>query len=202
MKFYHPQGHSFDTVPTNGENGNSSNVDVLGQPALDVSRPSAELSSTNFSQPHRNLRQNKTERPLSHEDVIENLSAMTLPAGSRSNLPPDVVRGHSLENPIRRGRGRGNIISIPNNLRETSLAETRLKRARRDEDEDDMEEIQFEAQAIVAPASVNKRGKLSCDQCSLRKIKVLCSPVHVGPTKLLVPSEGRRQASGPQFSVR
>lgn len=201
MKFYHPHGHSFDTVPTNGENGNPSNVDVLGQPALDVLRPSAELSSTNFSQPHHNLTQKKTERPLTHEDVIENPPAMTL-AGSQLNLPPDVVRGHIMENPIRRGRGRGNIISIPNNLRETSLAETRRKRARRDEDEDDMEEIKFEGEGIGAPASVNKRGKLSCDQCSLRKIKVLCSPVYVGPTKLLVPSEGRRQASGRQFSVR
>src|SRR5271156_1994054 len=127
VKFYHPQGRSFDIVPTNGDNRNHSNVVPLGQPALDVSRPSAELSSTTLSQrPHRNLGQNKTDRPMSHDDDIETLPAMAL-AVTRSNVPPDDTRAHILENPIRQGRGK----DIVNNLRDISQPENRHKRARR-----------------------------------------------------------------------
>src|SRR5271154_1222091 len=198
MKYYHPEAHSFDTVPTNGEVGNQSPVDLV---ALDLSHPSA-VSTTNFPRSNRTLRPKKTEQRSDHGGAFENPMEMiqdTPPS------PPAVGRGRGLENQpltIRRGKGRaatqGEIISIPNNIRDKSLAETRLKRAPHDTDEpsDIAEEIKVEDEYTT---SANKRGKISCDQCYNRKTKVHRS---LESSKLLVSQEGRRQVSERAVSVR
>jgi hypothetical protein len=69
-------------------------------------------------------------------------------------------------------------MSMPNNLREISLAQTGLKRVRNDDDEDYAKQMKIEDQQ--PPASVNERGKLSCDQCYHQKIRVRRSPVRNG----------------------
>ena len=171
MKYYHPEAHSFDTVPTNGEVGNQSPVDLV---ALDLSHPSA-LSSTNSPRSNRTLRPKRTEQSSDHRGAFESPLEMTQ---DTPPSPPALGRGRSWENQpltIRRGRGRaatqGEIISIPNNIRDKSLAETRLKRARHDTDEppDIAQEIKVEDECTT---STNKRGKISCDQCYNRKTKV------------------------------
>jgi hypothetical protein len=197
MKYYHPEAHSFDTVPTNGEVGNQSPVDSV---ALDLSHPST-VSSTNSPRSNRTLRPKRTEQRSDHGGVFENPVEMTQ---DTPPSPPAVGRGRSWEDQpltIGRGRGRaatqGEIISIPNNIRDKSLAETRLKRARYDTDEppDITEEIKVEDEYTTSA----KRGKISCDQCYNRKTKVDRS---MESSKLLVSQEGRRQVSERTVSVR
>lgn len=155
MKYYHPEAHSFDTLPTNSQNGNMPNVDL---PTHDTLHPSDELS-----QSLRNLRPKGTEPAVGNPQSPD----------TQWNLSSAVRGGRIPENQPtigRRSRAGGDIATIPNNLREISLVETRRKRARRNDDEEDVEEIKDH---------INKRGKLSCDQCYHRKIKVLCSPVYL-----------------------
>lgn len=165
MKYYHPEAHSFDTLPTNS---NIPNVDL---PAHDTLHPSDEF---------RNLRPKGVERLLGHEPTVENPQS----PDRQWNLSSAVRGGRIPDNQPtigRRSRAGGEIATIPNNLRETSVVETRRKRARRNDDEDDAEETKEQP--------VNKRGKLSCDQCYHRKIKVLCS---MAPSaNISVPPEGR-----------
>ena len=179
MKYYQPQAHSFGPVPSNDEGENSSNMAPLGQSASDVLHRSLTVSSANNSQANRNLRPKRTAQHLDLEGASENPSAMT---PEPNENPPAVGRGrilgpHTLT--ARRGKGRaathGDITPIPNIIREKSLAETRLKRARHDGDEslDEEEEINVGDQRTgVTTASASKRGKFSCDQCFYRKIKV------------------------------
>jgi hypothetical protein len=197
MKYYHPQAHSFDTVPTNGEVGNQSPIDLV---ALDSSHPSA-VSSTNSPRSNRTLRPKRTEPSLDHVGAFENPPEMT----QDTPRSPAVGRGRGWENQpsaIRRGRGRaatqGEIISIPDSIRDKSLAETRLKPARHDTDEppDITEEIIAEDEYTASP---NKRGKFSCDQCYNCKTKVHRS---LESSKLLVLQEDRRQVSERTVSVR
>jgi hypothetical protein len=82
---------------------------------------------------------------------------------------------------VQRGKGRaatqGIIIPMPNSIREKSLAETRLKRARLDDAESlDDEDVILEAPqtdpSIVSNKVKKVRGEYSCDQCYNRKTKV------------------------------
>lgn len=200
IKYYHPQAHSFDSVPTNVENGTSSSRGgLLGQPPRDILHPPDMLSSTSFSRPYQNLRPKRTA--LVHEDILKPPSEMTQDPQSTSQVVGSGIVPGSQPLSTRRGRRRaaiqGDIISIPNELREKSLAETRLKRARRDDDEfpDHEEDVKLDDQRIA------KRGKISCDQCNYRKIKVLVSLLRV-PYSLIVPQEDRLQASERTFPMR
>ena len=123
-------------------------------------------------------------QPLPVVSVSEQLSNNNESLEGQLNFAP-VGRGQppkSRGKSVRRGKGRavtqGVIIPIPNSMRDKSLAETRLKRARLngDESQDETEEIiryGLQTDPTIVGSKVKKvRGEYSCDQCYNRKTKV------------------------------
>ena len=211
MQYYNPEERSFETFPSRGDpdgipdsGGPPSGSALSAVPHSASTRSSHEFLSVDNTGQETSKEPSKSSTIVMPLDQMRNGDNLELMFADTHPRSPVVGRGRHLEErrmqPARRGKGRavtqGAVIPIANNIREKALAETRLKRARRDVSAslEDAEEMNFDndsSRASTISVHPNGRGIYSCDQCYYRKTKV-----PVPPAKNLLILQCHRKVDG------
>ena len=181
IKYYQPQAQKFNKAPPNhGMPQNASGQDVpQASPIPYVSHSSSAVanyfpqviggSSGGIGQSFdRAIIMPSDPMSEDYQTATEHSQALVVRGPSSVAKPSQ---------PSRRGKKRvagirGELVEIPNELRDKALAEMRAKRARHEGNEpvDDPEEVKVESESYGP--YVERRGRYACDQCFYRKTKV------------------------------
>jgi hypothetical protein len=181
IKYYQPQAQKFNKAPPNqGMPQNAPGQDVPQQSPIAYASHSSNAVANYFPQviggSSGGIGQSFDRAIIMPSDPMsENYQTAT------EHSQTLVVRGPTSvakpTQPSRRGKKRvpgirGELVEIPNELRDKALAEMRAKRARHEGNEpvDDPEEVKVESESYSP--YVERRGRYACDQCFYRKTKV------------------------------
>ena len=181
IKYYQPQAQKFNRAPpnngmaqtTSGQDGpDTSPIQSVSHSAntvADYFPPGIGGHSGAIPQPYDRAIIMPSDPMSDHfQTTTEHSQALIMRAPSSVAKPTQ---------PSRRGKKRtpgirGEIIEIPNELRDRAVAEMRAKRARYEGNEpaEDPQEVKVEVDPYGP--HVERRGRYACDQCFYRKTKV------------------------------
>lgn len=184
LHFYNPEARSFNTRPSQTGTKRSANTDgAIHSSAISTEQHSSNATSAQGAVSINQERSNAPPQSLTigmpSDPMHTDNDQADVMFESRSEF---LKRQFERPQTARRGRGRaanhGAIIPIANDLREKSLAETRIKRARQGDTEplDETEQMtMIEDDSGVTRAAgkhTKKRAGYSCDHCFIKKTRV------------------------------
>ena len=180
IKYYQPQAQKFNKSPPNHimpQNGSTQDlpetsptesVSLSANSAADYLPAGVAGSSAVITQPFDRAIIMPSDPMSDHyQTATEHPQALVVPRLSPEAKPPQ---------PSRRGKRRvagirGELIEIPNELRDRALAEMRSKRVRYEGNEP-IEDAEVKVEGDQYGPHVERRGRYACDQCFYRKTKV------------------------------
>lgn len=180
IKYYQPQAQKFNKAPpTHGIPQDSSRQDGPETSQIDSVSHSSNMVADYFPAAMGNS--GIIQQPFDRAIIMPSDPMSDHFQTSTEHSQALVVRPSSFvpkpTQPSRRGKKRtpglrGEIVEIPNELRDRAVAEMRAKRARYEGNEPVEEPQEVKVEVDPYGPHVERRGRYACDQCFYRKTKV------------------------------